>query len=328
MSQPAHPSAVKIVAIVNSFNRLELLQLGFPTLFDSLQKCGLPAAIVVFEAGSSDGSAQWLGEFAALHPEIEIVVHRGGADDDTSFSAGVNAACRVAAERFSGVGFYYLFETDNWAGSEKSLVEALDFLQNGPRDVCAAGFTVKKHGGGAAGFGCAFPRPLAFVVGPELSQILRWGVPALTWQEFKGRKWSYCDVVYTSPLLILRADWELAGGLDAKTFPFSECDLDLAWRLWKKGRKMVVLRSEEVVHDNKSLASAWSETRTLHFHRARYQLLKRIYGSKIAALQPLLAARHLLECVTIMLLAAKIHNPRAKLAKRAQLLRRACSGYR
>ena len=328
MPQFVTQSEVQIVAIVNSLNRIELLQLGFPTLFCALQKGELPAAIVVFEAGSSDGSTRWLEDFSASHPGIEIVVHRAETGEDTSFSAGVNTACRVAGERFPGARFYFLFETDNWLADEAPLVGALDFLQNGPRDVCAAGFTVQKHAGTAPGYGSPFPRPLDFVIGPQLTQKLGRDTPKAVWKRFKTQKWSYCDVIYTSPLLIFRADWDLVGGLDAKLFPFSECDLDLAWRLAKKGRKMAVLSSEGVIHDNKSQLSAWSATRALQFHRARYLLLRRFYGAKIAAILPLLFGRHLLECAGVVLLAAKIKNPRATLAKRALLLRRVFAQYR
>lgn len=328
MPQPGGSDAVRVAAIVNSFNRLELLQLGLPTLFRALEKCEVPAAVVVFEAGSSDGSPQWLAEFAARCPQIPLVVERAHAGGDTSFSAGVNAACRAAAQRFPGVEFFFLFETDNYLDNERPLIEALDFLQSGPRDACAAGFVLRKHDGPGPGFGCPFPRPLSFVAGPQLAQALGWDNPKLNWQSFKSGKWSYCDVVFTSPLLIRRSDWEAVGGLDAATFPFSDCDLDLAWRLRRKGRKMAVLQSDAVIHDNKSQASAWSETRVMHFHRARYQLLQRFYGPKIGALRPFLALRHAVECLAVVLLAPKIRHPRATLAKRARLLLRAFAGYR
>ncbi len=321
-------TAVQIVAIVNSFNRLDLLRLGFPTLIHALQGCGLPGAVVVFEAGSNDGSREWLADFAAQNRDAEIVVHQPKAGEDTSFSAGVNAACRVAAARFEGARFYFLFETDNWLADAMPLVTALDFLQNGPREVGAVGFTVRGHDGPGPGFGCRFPRPLDFVVGPELAQFFGWDKPKIEWRAFGNCKWSYSDVVFTSPLLVQRGDWELIGGLDARAFPFSDCDLDLAWRMAKRGRKMAVLQSGGVVHDNRAQASAWSATRTLHFHRARYRLLRRMDGGGVGMLRPFLATRHALECVALGLAAAKISNPRAKLAKRFDLLRRAFAAYR
>ncbi|MFM6026037.1 MAG: glycosyltransferase family 2 protein, partial [Dolichospermum sp.] len=56
---------IELAVIINSFNRLELLRESLPSVVESLN-ISLPQkyAIVVFDAGSTDGSIEFIQEFA------------------------------------------------------------------------------------------------------------------------------------------------------------------------------------------------------------------------------------------------------------------------
>src|SRR5699024_2555903 len=116
--------------------------------------------------------------------------------------------------------------------------------------------------------------------------------PFMQWKSAGDLTWSECDVVYTSPLLVRREAWERSGGFDSAQFPFSDCDLDWAWRLRKLGLKQAVVQTEAVIHDNREALSHWLASRALHFHRARLRLLRRHRGEWILAALPALWMRH------------------------------------
>ena len=59
MNQQALPqSQIELVAIINSFNRRELLEKAIASLTQVLRKATFGSAIIVFDAGSNDGGYQ------------------------------------------------------------------------------------------------------------------------------------------------------------------------------------------------------------------------------------------------------------------------------
>src|SRR5262249_34593297 len=140
-----------------------------------------------------------------------------------------------------------------------------------------------------------------------------------TWQLSDGIRWRTCDVVFTSPLLIRREAWEQSHGFDAAAFPFSDGDLDWAWRCAGLGWKMAVIASDDVIHDNLERLSAWSANRVVDFHRSRLRLLKRHRGKHIALVKPLLFARHCLEAMILARRSASNPSAKEKLAKRRRM---------
>lgn len=314
-------SAVQIVAIVNSFNRFELLRTALPSLAGALARCSRAAALIVYDAGSTDGSLDWIAEFARGCPiPIDLLEPERGAD--SSFAGGINAASRRAIEKHRGCSWFFFFETDNWIAGPAPIMHAIALLESRP-ELAAAGFTVRKHSGERCGYGCPFPTPGQFVLGQQLTHLLRLDAPAprrMISQSEPLRCW-LCDVVFTSPLLVRRAAWKQSGGFDAVAFPFSDSDLDWAWRARKLGWEMAVIETDEVVHDNREQASRWSATRALHFHRSRMKLLRRHAGAGLALLKPLLFLRHGIEWVMLALAVLVRRRPMAALGRRWQLLK-------
>ena len=318
-------SRVEFVAVINSFNRRPLLEKALASLTAALRDAQFGSAIVVFEAGSKDGSVEFLRSWNASNPEDNLVVLE--STTDSSFSEGVNRGSALALERFPECRWLFLFETDNWVQSAEPLSQAVRLLEQEPQ-LGAVGFTVKRHSGEFCGYGMSFPTALSLALGLNLSA--RWNLDPPNdspWTTTDGFRWRTCDVVFTSPLLIRREAWLQTGGLDAERFPFSETDVDWAWRCAESGWKMAVIASEQVVHDNLQQASAWSANRVIEFHRSRMRLLKRHRGAWIGLIKPILFLRH---CIETLLLTFRKNTDAAaapKLEKRKQMLRTVWNDY-
>jgi GT2 family glycosyltransferase len=325
--QAPQPSRTELVAIINSFNRRELLERAIGSLTQALRKATFGSAIIVFDAGSTDGSRQFLDTWSEQNPADNLIVVTSSTNGSSSFADGVNTACSTALARFPNCQWLFLYETDNWLGSIKSLNDAISLLEAEP-GLAAAGFTVRRHNGVACGYGIEFPTSISLALGLNLAS--RWNLErpnASAEQETNGIRWRTCDVVFTSPLLIRRAAWEQSKGFDASAFPFSDSDLDWAWRCAKLGWKMAVIESQDVVHDNLQQASAWSSNRVIDFHRSRLRLLKRHRGGRVTLIKPLLFFRHLVETMMLMGRAGSDSVAAAKLAKRRQLLNSIWTDY-
>ena len=315
------------VAVVNSMNRKPLLKMALESLVDAVRKDPLDYAIVVFDAGSTDGSREWLETFAQTNSDVRLEVIKATAGEDTSFAAGVNRGCEQALSLFPDLEFIFLYETDNWVSSAKPIGLAMELLR-GEADLAAMGFTVRLHSGDAGGWGMSFPTVTSFVLGREISRRL--ALPRFIAQGHitAGAEWFTADVVYTSPLLIKREAWKILGGIDAQHFPFSDCDLDWAWRASRKGYKLGVLKTDAVVHDGRSQSSGWSSMRVLGFHQARFQLLRTYRGRGVVLAIPALFLRHVMEYGLLFGLFLARRRPFLSLKKRFILLRRVWSGYR
>jgi GT2 family glycosyltransferase len=324
--QAPQPSGIELVAIINSFNRCELLERAIGSLTQALRKTTFGSVIIVFDAGSTDGSRQFLNTWCEQNPADNLIVVTSSANG-SSFADGVNTACSTALARFPDCRWLFLYETDNWLGSIKPLNEAISLLEAEP-GLAAAGFTVRRHNGVLCGYGMRFPSSISLALGLNLAA--RWNLErpnASVWRETNGIRWRTSDVIFTSPLLIRRAAWEQSRGFDAGAFPFSDSDLDWAWRCAKLGWKMAVIESQDVVHDNLRQASAWSSNRVIDFHRSRLRLLRRHRGDRITLIKPLLFFRHLVETMMLMGRAGSDSVAAAKLAKRRQLLNSVWTDY-
>jgi len=325
MTQDFAARPVELIAVINSFNRRALLERALTSLTETLRSAPFGSAIIVFEAGSNDGSVEFLKTWRDNNPADNLSIIEAPTGR-SSFSDGVNTGCAAAISRFAKCHWLFLYETDNCLTSVEPLQKAIALLKIEPQ-LAAVGFTVKQHDGKFYGYGMRFPSALSFALGQNLAARLNLHAPNNSaWQTRDGIRWRTCDVVFTSPLLIRRETWEQSGGFDEKNFPFSDSDLDWAWRCAKLGWKMAVISSDSVVHDNLEQLSAWSANRALDFHRNRFRLLKRHRGAWVSLLKPVLFLRHWLET---LLLARRSNDPGAKekLAKRKQMLRTVWNDY-
>lgn len=319
------PEDVELVAIINSFNRRPLLEKAIGSLAPALRAGSAKGAMVVFEAGSRDGSREFLEQWRTANPQDQLIIVSSA--DANSFSAGVNAAVAEALIRFPRCRGLFLFETDNWLGSAEPIKQAKALLEAEPQ-LAATGFTVRRHDGRRCAYGMRFPTARSLALGLNLVSL--WNLEApneSSWQVRDGVHWRTCDVVFTSPLLIRRAAWEQVGSFDAEAFPFSDSDLDWAWRCADAGWKTAVIETDQVVHDNLAQASEWSANRVVHFHRARLRLLKRHGGRGVALVKPLLFLRHCAEAFALLWKSRREGGAREKLSRRREMIRTVWNDY-
>lgn len=317
---------VELVAIVNSLNRRELLERAIGSLTQALRKARFGSAIVVFDAGSNDGSKEFLAEWRQNNPQDHLVLILP-TNHGCSFSEGVNRASAEALRQFPDCRWLFLYETDNFLRSIEAICQAVSLLEARP-ELAAAGFTVKRYSGSFCGYGMRFPTSLSLAVGLNLSMLCNLDCPNRSiWQTTNRVRWRTCDAVFTSPLLVRRDTWERSGGFDAENFPFSDSDLDWAWRCAKLGKKMAVIASEDVIHDNLQRSSAWSANRVIEFHRSRLRLLRRHRRMRAALVKPVLFLRHLVETVLLTFKCDDDPVIQGKLARRQQMLRSVWNDY-
>lgn len=286
-----------IAIIINSFNRLELLKecLGVLSTWVPYSRFKNRLVGVIYDAGSTDGSVEWLNkEGKSLNLPIEVILPKPG--DDTSFAAGLNAGVAYADAKFASLKYLLFYETDNQILQAQPLEQALAQLEGRP-DLAACGFTVRRHDGNPAGVGQPFPSLLNFALGKNVVHRFQLEAIPYRWKEdLNGVEFSEVDVVYTSPLLVRLEAWRASGGLDANLFPFSDCDVDWAKRLRNLGWRMGVIRSEAVIHDNLEALSAWSKSRAMQNHRGRLRYFKRHEPAAVLVVWPVvLMLRHTLE---------------------------------
>src|SRR3954447_22902900 len=163
---------VELVAVINSFNRKALLEKALASLTSALRNAPFGSAIVVFDAGSKDGSVEYLRSWQNLNAGDNLLLVES-AGTDASFSEGVNRGSAMALDRFPDCRWLFLFETDNWLQTVEPLNHAARLLEQEPQ-LAAAGFTVKRHSGEFCGYGMSFPTALSLALGLNVSD--RWNL--------------------------------------------------------------------------------------------------------------------------------------------------------
>lgn len=320
-------NTIELAVIINSFNRLILLRDALNSIAGVVSQAPIKAAIIIFEAGSTDGSVEFIKNFSENTPETEIICLSPSDEVNRSFSAGCNYAVEFAAKIFPNLKYCLFFETDNLIANQSALPLAIKLLEQEEK-FGAVGFTVEKYNGKKTGFGACFPTPLSFILGQQLSEKL--GLRRMSikqWFPFSGSNYAFSDIVFTSPLLVRYAAWQSTGGMDAEKFPYSDCDSDWCWTADKKGWQLAVLDLPGVIHDNKMQSSTWSANRVINFHQARFQLLLKHRGQWIIFLKPLLFVRHCLEFCMLIFISLWSERAKKSLNQRRTLTKTVFKGY-
>ncbi|MCB9079354.1 MAG: glycosyltransferase family 2 protein [Anaerolineaceae bacterium] len=326
-SQILDDKCVELAVIINSFNRLQLLRQALLSIAEALQDVSTLSTIIIFDAGSTDGSRDFIQAYSSKHqnPNVQCIYPK--ENSDSSFSAGCNAAVKFAIDHFMNLKYCLFFETDNLIKNNLALPAAINLL-NTESNLAAVGFTVETHKGLKAGFGCRFPTPLAFIVGQQLSQKL--GLERMRiarWNSLQNIRWAFSDIVFTSPLLIRTKAWQDVGEMDSVKFPYSDSDNDWCWRTKKRGWQLAVIDIPGVIHDNNSQQSTWSANRVINYHQARFRLLLKHRGSWINYLKPVLFFRHYLEACLLFLISFKSERAWKSFHQRLILAKNVLRGY-
>jgi GT2 family glycosyltransferase len=196
---------------------------------------GLPWEVLVLDNGSTDGTTAWLEKSYARHPRVRWIA----SPVNLGFCAGNN---RLASEARGDA----LALLNNDTKPEPGWLAALaDALAAAPEDVAAVSGKIVDWEGERLDFGRGvmtfdghafqldFRRPLATARVPAAGEELLFA----------------CG----GNMLIRRASFLAAGGFDESYFAYLE-DVDLGWRLWSGGER-ILFAPDAVVHHRSSATS-------------------------------------------------------------------------
>ncbi len=196
--------------------------------------------VVVVDNGSGDGTETWL---RAAHPDISVVRE----ERNLGFAEANNRGAAAARGE-------WLVLLNNDAVAEPRFLECLErAAAASPAPAAVAGRILDAEGrlvefGGSdlGGFGFGFQRSSWHAGYEECAD--------------GGELPFACG----GAMLVRRADFVELGGLDPDYFAYYE-DVDLGWRLWLSGRRVVYARGAEVRHRRHGTGRRFSD-RWRHFH--------------------------------------------------------------
>lgn len=220
MSQPPHVSV-----LIVSWNGREHLAACLAAL--SRQRApGVPWDVWVFDNGSRDGSVAWL---RAEQPHVHVL--------ESAHNTGFSAANNRLAEACTG-DWLALLNNDT-APEPDWLAQLVAALRDAPDDVAAVAGSIVDWEGTRLDFGRGvmtfdghafqldFGRPLATATLPAPGAELPFA----------------CG----GNMLVRRAAFQALGGFDERYFAYLE-DVDLGWRLWAAGQRVLAAPQARVRH--------------------------------------------------------------------------------
>ena len=255
---------MKTAVVILNWNGLQHLQHYLP----SVVKTTPDADIVVADNGSTDGSVEWL---KAEMPSVELVL----LDKNYGFAEGYNRALA----QLSGYDVFVLLNSDI-EPAEGWLSPLLEHLKQNddvavvvPKildDKCRTKF---EYAGASGGFIDILGYP--FCRGRILGMI----------EEDKGQYETPCDVMWGSgAAFCCRAEvFAELGGFSAEFFAHQE-EIDLCWRVWLSGRRVMVEPRSKVYHLGGATLSTDSPFKTMLNHRNNLAMLYRCASSGQRAL--------------------------------------------
>jgi GT2 family glycosyltransferase/LmbE family N-acetylglucosaminyl deacetylase len=194
---------------------------------------GIPWDVWVFDNGSRDGSLEWLRR---EHPGVRVLA--------SPVNVGFSAANNRLAEAAADADALAMINNDT-RPREDWLAELVAALQAAPGDVAAVAGVLVDWSGERLDFGQGlltfdghafqqdFRRPLAIARVPESGAELLFAC--------------------AGNMLVRRSSFLEAGGFDERYFAYTE-DVDLGWRLWSCGQR--VLSAPRAVAAHRSSATS------------------------------------------------------------------------
>lgn len=246
---------MKTAVVILNWNGLRHLQHYLPRVVATTSD----ADIVVADNGSTDDSVAWLKESM---PAVKLVL----LDKNYGFAEGYNRALA----QLDGYDIFILLNSDiepaeGWLAP---LIEQLECNEDVavvvPKildDKCRSKF---EYAGASGGFIDILGYP--FCRGRILGSI----------EEDNGQYDSPCDVMWGSgAAFCCRAEvYKELGGLSKEFFAHQE-EIDLCWRVWLSGRRVVVEPRSKVYHLGGATLSADSPFKTMLNHRNNLAMLFR-----------------------------------------------------
>ncbi|MFQ3575308.1 MAG: glycosyltransferase family 2 protein [Cytophagales bacterium] len=246
----------KVSLVLLNWNGRHWLEKFLPSVIQH----ALDARIVVADNGSTDDSVEWM---KINHPDIELIVNEG----NLGYAGGYDRVLKKINTEFA-----VLMNTDiqpllGWLEPMLELIEnnadvaavqpkMLSFVNEGFFDYAgAAGGFIDLHG---------FP----FCRGRILDKI----------EIDKGQYDDKCEVFWATGacLLVRLSDYHSVGGFDSDYFAHME-EIDLCWRFWRAGKKVMYCGKSAVLHVNGgTLRTGSPKKHYLNFRNSLFTLFKNL----------------------------------------------------
>lgn len=246
---------MKTAVVILNWNGLQHLQHYLPRVITTTPD----ADVVVADNGSTDGSVEWL---QAAMPSVRLIL----LDRNYGFAEGYN---RTLA-KLEGYDVFVLLNSDV-EPTEGWLPPLVEQLQKNKEvavvvpkildDKCRSKF---EYAGASGGFIDVLGYP--FCRGRILNSV----------EVDNGQYDTVCDVMWGSgAAFCCRADvYAELGGLPSEFFAHQE-EIDLCWRVWLSGRRVVVEPHSKVYHLGGATLSSESPFKTMLNHRNNLAMLFR-----------------------------------------------------
>lgn len=219
----------RIAVVILNWNGIEMLRRFLPSV---LEHSGSDAvAVYVADNGSTDGSVDLLRE---KFPEVRVIA----LEHNYGFAEGYNIALRIPEEEYAVLLNSDVEVTGSW------LEPLIAYMDSHP-EVAACQPKIRswhdrdhfEYAGAAGGFLDAYGYP--FCRGRVMHVV----------EKDDGQYDTVVPVFWATgaALFIRMADYNAAGGLDARFFAHME-EIDLCWRLRARGRGIVCIPQSVVYH--------------------------------------------------------------------------------
>lgn len=222
----------KVSVLVLSWNGRQHLEICLPAL-EEQRDPGVPWEVVVLDNGSWDGSAAWVREH---HPEVRLVE----SPVNLGFCGGNNRLVREAD------GDALILLNNDTRPESHWLAAMVDAASAAPEDVAAISGQIVDWEGERLDFGRGVVTFDGHAFQHDYRRPLeRAEIPA------PGAELAFaCG----GNMLIRKTSFLAAGGFDDDYFAYLE-DVDLGWRLWSGGER-VIFAPEAVIHHRSMATSA------------------------------------------------------------------------
>ncbi len=218
----AAPEVPEVSVVLVNYNGQKHLEYCIPAL---LLTAGVSFEIIVVDNDSSDGSKQWLAE---TYPDIRIIA----LDDNTGFGYANRKGIEAAQSDFVALLNTDTEVTPTW------LSALLEVMKAQP-DVAAACSELRlrtqpgiinAQGGGMTWVGVGFDHGLGYPVS-------------------QGNGMACRETLFptAAAMLMKRSVFNVVGGFDPEYFMYHE-DVDLGWRFWIHGYRVLLCPSSVVYH--------------------------------------------------------------------------------
>lgn len=252
----------EVSIIILNFNGKSHLEICLPSLM-GLEYPKERLEIIVADNASEDGSADWLRQ---KYPNVRLLVN----SSNLGFAAGINGGAEIAK------GKYVAFLNPDMRVDKKWLSALVETLNSQENVACSGSIVLNWNGD-----------KIDYAGRPNDALNLCPEVPADAQPVLESA--NDCSLLFASggAMLIDRKVFLALGGFDRDYFMYHE-DVDLGWRLWIKGHR--VLRSSKSVAYHRGGASSKRLSPELVYRMAqKYILYTLVKNLEDAHLWPMLS---------------------------------------